>query len=285
MSRYFKYFKVPFIITAVIMVICIAIKLAMGGPEEAVGRTNTESLIDHNVFDYANCLTDEQISELENYINDVEDVVQCDIAIVILNETLEGYYNNEPKYWVKEFADQFADANKMGYDKPLGDNIVFVDNQFREPATDKVYSWISTYGAAYDRLSQSSCEAIMDDALADLTDYSQSSDYYNAYRRVVTLIPRYISSGSSAADLAGSIRPIYILGASLLIALIYVLVNWKSKLGDRTTTSTTYVQGGKPNITRSQDIFLRKTVTKHKRESSSGGSGGGGGHGGGGHSR
>ena len=74
--------------------------------------------------------------------------------------------------------------------------------------------------------------------------------------------------------------------AALVIAIIYIIINWRSKLGDVTVNAGTYVEGGNGKFLTATDIFNHKTVTKHKIERSSGGGGGGGGsHGGGGHSR
>lgn len=291
MKRFFSYFKIPFIILAIVAVVCIGIKIANSSAPESVGATNTESLISNNVFNYSHALTDEQVQELELIIADVEDMIQCDIAVITLNESLEGRYNSIPSKWVMEYADDFADNNKMGYDKPYGNSIVFVDNLYREPATGRVYSWISTSGIAMSRLSQDDCENIMNVALADLTDDSEAYDYFLAYRDLVARLKIYCSSSNSIGVMAQNINPGYIMIFALIVAAIYILVNWKSKLGVRTTTSTTYVQNGRPNITRRQDLFLRKSVTKHKRETSSGGgsgghmSSGGHSHGGGGHSR
>lgn len=286
MDRYFKYFKIPFIITAVIAVVCIVITVTAPDP---AARNNTETDLTGNVFDYAGNLTDAQVSQLDAYITEIEEKTKIDIAIVILNESLAdsglegGYSAKSGRYdmYVKGFADMFADVHRMGYEKPLGSNLVFVDNVYREPTTGRVDSWISTYGEAKQNISQSDCEAIMDDALYSLNDYSDADDYYSAYRRVVELVPNYASSFSQVLNY---LRPVFIIAFAFAVAVIYVLINWKSKAGDKTTSGSTYLVTGRPNFRRKQDVFLRKSVTKVKIQSSSS-SGGGGGHGGGGHSR
>lgn len=292
MEKYFKYFKIPFIITAVIVVICVGIKIANS---TSMVRSNNETDLKNNVFDYADNLSTQDEARLEETITEIEEQTGIDIAVVILNESLEGKgykagLSGRGTYdmWVKGYADSFADDHKMGYDYACGSNLVFVDNCFREPSTGRVDSWISTSGKAKENISTSECEEIMDIALANLTDYSGQEDYYKAYSKVVELVPRYASSTSAAVNL---MQPKYIVVVSFLAALIYVLVNWRSKAGKKTTSGTTYVSQGRPNITRKQDIFLRKSVSKVRIQSSSGGggggghSGGGGGHGGGGHSR
>lgn len=282
MKKYFEYFKVAFIISGIIIALCLTAIISNTGKK----WNNDTTDLTHSVFDFADNLTPDQEAKLEKIIAKAEKQSHSDIAIVILNESLEGLYSDVPNnMYVKGYADEFADIHMMGYEKPLGSNIVFVDNCFREPSTGRVDSWMSTYGDAKLELSTDECEIIMDKALVNLTDYSNSDDYFQAYSKLVKLIPGYMTP---LGGLMNVFNPLVIFVVAFAIAGIYVAANWSSKLGVNTTTSTTYVQNGKPNITNRQDIFIRKSVSKHKIETSSGGSGGGGGgggHGGGGHSR
>ena len=281
MKKYFEYFKALFIISGIIIALCLTAIISNSGRK----WNNDTTDLAHSVFDYADNLTPEQEAKLEKLITKAEKRSHSDIAVVFLNESLEGMYDGPNNMYVKGYADAFADVHMMGYEKPLGSNVVFVDNCYREPSTGRVDSWMSTYGDAKLELSQEECETIMDKALIDLTDYSTSDDYFKAYSKLVKLIPNYMTP---IGGLMSMFNPVSILIAAFAIAAIYVAVNWSSKLGEDTITSTTYVQNGKPNITNRQDIFIRKSVSKRKIETSSGGSGGGGGgggHGGGGHSR
>ncbi|MCR5799817.1 MAG: TPM domain-containing protein [Lachnospiraceae bacterium] len=288
MKKYFEYFKIPFIVTFVIIIICVFVK-ASHNSQESFEWGNEDAEKQENVWDVANALTDSQREELDGIITDVEDRIGCDVAVVIIDESLEGLYStSDASRWVMNFADDFADVHEMGYDAPHGDSIVFLDNQYRE-SDGHVYSWISTSGRGMDELTVSDCESIMDDALYDLDDYSTSDDYFRAYSRVVELLPVYMGSAPAAIQI---FKPSYIIFAALFIAALYIMINWNSKAGVRTTSSTTYVESGRPMIKRKQDTFIRKSVTKVKIESSSGGGGSGGhtssggfSHGGGGHSR
>jgi len=290
MKQFLGYFKIPFIIIAVLAIICIGVRAVKGSDVQTYVWANTETDLNKNVFNYANNLSDDRVAELEKIISEVEDQIGCDIAVITLNETLSYKgYDSQPAQWVMEYADDFADQHMMGYDKAHGDSIVFIDNLYRED-TGRVYSWISTSGRAMSTLTQSDCEGIMDEALYYLDDYSESDDYFDAYSKVVQMLPRYFKS--SAGMLANYLKPLYIILAALIISVIYILINWSSTAGEKTTNSNTYVKNGKPLLKKRADLFLRKTVSKRKIETNSGSGGSGGhissggfSHGGGGHSR
>lgn len=291
MEKYFKYFKIPFIITLIITVICIIVRVANPTEEVNVVWDNDETDLTSSVFDYADNLSDDMEEDLEEVIAEVEQKIGCDIAVVTLDESLEGRYaTSEARLWVMNYADDFADEHNMGADRAHGNSIVFVDNIHREESTGRVYSWISTSGLAMDKLTVSDCESIMDIALDDLDDYSDETDFYFAYSELVRLLPSYMLGTAMVPEV---LKPSYILLAALVVAAIYIAVNWKSKAGRKTTSGTTYVASGRPNIRRQQDLFLRKSVSKVRIQSSSSSGGGSGGHissggfshGGGGHSR
>ena len=84
------------------------------------------------------------IDDKKLLITQIEDQTKIDIAIVILNESLEdrGFYGGGNNMWVRGYADTFADEHQMGYEMPMGSNVVFVDNCFREPSTGRVDSWM-----------------------------------------------------------------------------------------------------------------------------------------------
>ena len=154
MIKFFRYFKIPFILLAIPAVITI-IANAASGPDAEIVRANTQTDLKRNVFNYAGNLEDAQVAALEEQIASMEDTIGCDIAIITLNETLsDAGYRSSPDKWVMEFADDFADEHMMGYDAPYGNSIVFIDNLYREEVTGKVYSWISTSGLAMEKLSQ-----------------------------------------------------------------------------------------------------------------------------------
>lgn len=301
MKKYLKFFTIPFIVVGIITVLCLGIYFTKKAPAaDKPVKGNTQSDLNSNVFNYAGNLSDDKVAQLDSYIAQIEEETGIDIAVVTLDESLEDYvkkyesqlsYSVTPRQWVMVYADNFADEHKMGYDEPYGSSIVFVDNLHREESTGKVYSWISTSGYAQNEISEDECEAIMDVALANLSDSSSSEAYYQAYKDVVRLIPSKIAGSGYVSD-EGIFSTKFILLLAAVVAGLFILVNIKSKIGDKTTNAATYVVGGQPNMKNTSDVFLRKTVSKTKIESNSGSGGSGGhssagghSHGGGGHSR
>lgn len=281
MREYLRFFKIPFILIGILAVVTIAVAAVNGSKTAAVsGSTNTERTTTERVFDYADKLTDAEEDALRDLISEAEKETQCDIVLVTLNESLVEYaaqYKDQIgsvpiSQCVMVYADNFYDEHKFGYDMPYGDGVLLLDNWYRE-ADGWVYSWMSTCGRAEERYSS----AMIDDVINDVLYYVEDSPY-QAYASYVENVREDMTGGNSA--FGDVLQPQYILIAALVIAIVFLLVNWSSKKGKRTTTDRTYVVGGNPTFRRREDIFLYKNVTKHKIEksSSSGGSGGGGGH-------
>ncbi len=137
---------------------------------------------------------------------------------------------------------------------------------------------MSTTGLIRERISNDDATEMLN-VLDELT--SDSDDPYYVYSKLAKNI--YKKGGVLVAPYSVGIALI----VALVIALIYIFVNWRSKLGDVTVNEMTYLEGGSATFTHKSDTFTHKTVTKRKieRSSGSGGGGGGGSHGGGGHSR
>ncbi len=276
MGSYFKYFKIPIIITVVISIICLALFIK-GSNSVDTYRYNNEYDNSVCVYDYANKMTDEEVSYLNEYLRNIEAYNCVDIAYLILDDAEYGYLDA-----VQMYAQDFAINNNMGFNGPGGDTIVFIDNWSRG-GDGRIHSWIATRGDRINSdLSNSRCEDILMvlDEIPD--DYA---DPYEQYMRIA----QYIGYATKTYKPPFSMLVCFIV--SLVLAGIYVIINLKSKVADITVNNSTYLNGGRATFPVRRDIFLHKTVTKRKieRSSSSGGSSGGGGgggsFGGGGHSR
>ena len=291
MKEYLRFFRIPFVlvgILAVVTLVAAAAKYSKTEVEVVSSSQNTERLTTERVFDYADVLTDTEEESLRKLISEAEKDTQCDIVLVTLNESLVEYaaqYEAQigpvpTSQCVMVYADNFYDEHKFGYNEPYGDGVLLLDNWYRE-ADGWVYNWLTTTGRAEDRYS----EAMINNVINDVNDLVEE-DPYEAYVSYVENVRRDMTGNSAQSNsmenssLGIILQPHYILIAAVVIALIFLLVNWSSKKGKRTTTDRTYVVGGNPTFRRREDRFLYKNVTKHKIESSSssGGRSGGGGH-------
>lgn len=310
-GKMLKHFLPLIIITAVAAVIFIIVynvnsKKAAAAADNWYASPNTERVYgDRRVFDYGDQLTDAEEAELEEYIHKAEQATCCDIVIVTLNESLANFAPEykanysmtiTPDKYVMVYADKFWEDNKFGYDAPqvldgttnTGDGVLLVDNVFREPETNRIYTWMCTTGIVEDKFSSSMIDSTLD-AFYERIEYN----YLGACKDFVDKFCDYMSVGGYVhiPRFGANMLP-YLVGA--LILLFYFLKNRKQKAAAVTTTNETYIVGNQPNFVRNEDIFLHKEVTKRYNppSSSSGGgggghhsSGGGGSHGGGGHSR
>ena len=295
MKEYFRHFRFLFIAFVIIIALGIfsnIIKLAESGSTE---RTNTECTTEERVFDYADVLTDEEEDKLRAQIAEREKQIQADIVLVTLNESLKEYarsYFPDAQYseFTMIYADNFYEEYKFGYNKPIGDGVLLLDNIYRED-DGRVYTWMCTTGKAEDRYSTGMINRILDVFYENV-----DTDPYLAYK---TFVDNVYYDMSDSVPIAEEIPPYLSYLCAAVVTLIYIIINLSSRKGMKTVNTRTYVNGGQPNYKRREDTFLRKNVTSRTietRSGSSGGhsSGGGGGHhtssgghshGGGGHSR
>ncbi len=292
MKEYFRYFRWLYIVFAIMLAIFGVIKGTQAFTAKAsyYERTNKECATTQRVFDYADVLSDEEEKKLAELIEKRQKQTKCDIILITLEESLEEYAKAiEPSVrsneYVRVYAEQFYEANNFGYNKPNGDGVVLVDNWFRE-SDGKIHTWFCTTGIVQDRYSDADIEHILD----RVYHYIETNPY-KAYKAYINGFYKDMSgSGLLNLDIPGYVP----LVVGLIVAIIFIAMNWNSKSGRKTTTAVTYVEGKRANFVNRQDIFLRKSVTQHRIQSSSSSSGGGGhrsgggggrSHGGGGRSR
>ena len=292
MKEYFRYFRWVYIVFAIMLVVFGVIKGSQAFMAKAsyYERTNKECATTQRVFDYADVLSDKEEKKLAELIEKRQKQTKCDIILITLKESLEEYAKAiEPSVrsneYVRVYAEQFYEANNFGYNKPNGDGVVLVDNWFRE-SDGKIHTWFCTTGIVQDRYSDADIDHILDRVYRYI-----ETNPYKAYKTYVNDFYKDMSGGGLLRlDIPGYVPLI----VGLIVAIIFIAMNWNSKSGKKTTTAATYVEGKRANFVNRQDIFLRKTVTQHRIQSSSsssggghrsGGGGGGRSHGGGGHSR
>lgn len=290
MREYFKFFKWVYIALIVLAVVFFSIKGVhiMAANAGYYERTNKECLTTQRVFDKADVLTDKEEQKLTELIAKREKQTGCDIVLITLNEPLEEYARSiDPgvpsNQFVRIYAEQFWEENNLGYDEPNGDGVILVDNWSR--ADDgKIHTWFCTTGIVKTAYSDEDIDHILDRVY-----HFVENDPYRAYK---TYVNDFYDDMLGLRVFHADVPPWLPILAGVIAAVVFIIVNWKSRSGKKTTTAVTYVKGQNAQFINSQDIFLRKNVVQHRIESSSGGGGGGhsgggggGSHGGGGHSR
>lgn len=291
MREYMKYFKWVYISLAIIAAVFLLIKgvHSLSAKAKYYERTNTECTTVQRVFDYADVLTDKEEEKLEELIAKRQKQTQCDIVLVTLNESLKEYARSIEAHvsydeFVRVYAEQFYEEMGFGYDKANGDGVLLIDNWYRED-NGKIYTWFCTTGIVKDAYSDADVDHILDRVYryVETNPYRAYKTYVNDFYDDMTGIRLFHKDVPKGL-------PIFI---GILAAAIFIPLNWKSGSGVKTTTAATYLDGGRERFTNKQDIFIRKTVVKHRIQTNSGGGhggghsggGGGGSHGGGGHSR
>lgn len=120
-------------------------------------RENTKSP-EERVYDYADVLTEEEEDMLRDYIAAYEEQCAMDIIIVILDEDIEEEMDADWEEAMQEYAENFYDDNRYGYDEPYGDGVLLLDNWYDGQAG----SWITTSGRMADEFSQEDLDMIFD---------------------------------------------------------------------------------------------------------------------------
>lgn len=144
-------------------------------------RENEESP-EERVYDYADVLTDEEEEMLREYIAAYEEQAAMDIVIVILDDDIEDLMGTDWDEAMQEYAEDFYDDNKFGYDEPYGDGVLLLDNWYAGQSG----SWITTSGRLVDEYSQEDLDMIFDVMFSQIED-----DPFQAYASFVYMVAEY----------------------------------------------------------------------------------------------
>lgn len=256
-KEFLKQFKWLFLVLGIVFLIWLFV--VIGRKEEVAvvyERTNQECDTKERVFDYADKLTDSEEESLRMLIAEREKQIGCDIILVTLDEELSKS--------TMDYADDFYDEHKFGYDEPWGDGVVYVDNWYDG------YVWLSTSGKAENRYSDSMIDRLIDNVTSITND-----DPYMAYERYVNMVYEQMS-GKRSNSFSMPLSMVLLL--SVILTVIYTVTGIINRKTKRTTTITEYVPAGAPEFGTCRDTFLRSHTTRRHIERSSGGSGGGGHH-------
>lgn len=282
MKQYFKYFKILYIMFAVMLVITLAFSgLSYLGSKATSPRQNFECP-EERVFDDADVLTAEEEDKLRAQIAKVEPKIGCDIVLVTIKESvldLYGYDENWNSYWedaMTSYADDFYDLNNFGYNKIHGDGVLLLDNWYE----DEEGSWFSTCGKAYERYTYGMIDEVLDEVYEQI-----EKNPYKAYSNYISTVEKHMrKTGRMGIDIG--ILSCFLF--AFLPGFFFIVLHLKNSEGKKETVQNTYVDyehGGTPVFTVQKDDLIDKRVTSCRIDtgSSSGGRSGGGGGRAGGH--
>lgn len=275
MKQFFSYFKVLFIILGVLAVVtCVAM---LTHPKEEYVRDNAEAP-SKRVYDYADALTADEEEKLEELIAKRESQIGCDFVVLTINESVLAAYGmteNSDSNWefcMQSYADDFYDQNHFGFDKVHGDGTLLLYNWHDEGIYgSEMGTHFSTCGRVYRHYTSSMVNEVLDDVYDNI-----HSDPYRAFELYVEDV--YEEMLSADGHIRLSVFPLFVI--SVIVAGVFVIIHLKSKEGDKTTVSSTYVENGSVKFNERREDLVNKFVTSRviPKSSGSGGGGGAGGH-------
>ena len=210
------------------------------------------------VCDFEGLLTEAELDYLNIKLEEISEEYQCDVVIVTAPYT-EGRT-------ATEFADDFYDYNKYGYNESRDGILLFVSLKERIWAT-------STCGKAMEIFTDSDLYDIEDRFVPLLSE----DDYFGAFETFAELCEKEISThGKFVFEFSYLIMGLVV---GVIIAFIAVLImKGQLKSVKFQSAANNYLRSGSLKITERADTFLYSTVSRTARPKDTGGSGGGGSH-------
>lgn len=262
--------------TNILILTCIM----MAALSSTVMAARSEYVEGKRVYDYADLFTDSEEEALEKYAVSIEDDAETEFYVLTIDDA-EGKS-------AMEYADDFGDNGRFGYEEEYGTYIVMlIDMDNREV-------WISTSGRAIKYLNDYRIDKTLDEVFEYMPDgeYYKAAEAYlkTAYKYMVTDTADdyrsddyydkiddtyYYDDGTYSEDLETSDVVIlsFIIAAVVSgIVLIIMICGAKTRM---TAGSSDYIGSGGLMVNHRDDIFTHTTTVKRKIETNNGSSGGG----------
>ncbi len=226
---------------------------------------------DTKVVDEAGLLTSEEEAELQKRLYEIAEEYQSDVVVATVN-SCEGMD-------VQSFTDLYYYRNGYGYGAEIDGIILLVSMQERR-------FHLATRGSAIDTFTDYGLEVIDN----EITPYLSEGEYAEAFEKFADLAEDFLEEDEKGLpyDTNHSYRErqiysmvyfMFALGIGLLAAIVTLVVLFQQLRSVRVKNEARdYVRSGSFQVTRANDIFLYRTVSRRKieREHSSGGGHGGG---------
>lgn len=227
---------------------------------------------DAKVADEAGLLTYEEERELQDRLSEIAEEYQSDVVVATV-DSCEGMD-------VQRFTDWYYYENGYGYGPELDGIILLISMQERR-------FHLATRGSAIDTFTDYGLEIIDN----QITPYLSEGEYAKAFERFADLAEEFLAEDDKGlpydTDHRYRERQIYSLvyfvfamGIGMFAAIVTLVVLFQQLRSVRVKhEARDYVRSGSFRVTRANDIFLYRTVSRRKieREKSSGGGGHGGG--------
>ncbi len=229
---------------------------------------------DTKVVDEAGLLTYEEEQELQERLSGIAEEYQSDVVVA----TVDSCRGMD----VQSFTDRYYYENGYGYGPEIDGIILLVSMQERR-------FHLATRGSAIDTFTDYGLEVIDD----EITPYLREGEYAKAFETFADLAEEFLEEDENglpydtnhvyedrSARLVNSmIHFMFAMGIGLFAAIVTLVVLFQQLRSVHVKNEARdYVRSGSFRVTRANDIFLYRTVSRRKieRENSSGGGHGGG---------
>lgn len=210
------------------------------------------------VADQADLLTDEEEKQLQERLTEISKRYQCDV-VAATTDSFDGKDR-------QTYTDDYYYESGYGYGKDLDGIILMVNLNARE-------FHYATRGSAIRIFTDRRLEQI-DDAV---TPYLSSGEYAKAFLKYADMAEKYLkltAEGESEDGLSGGMRILIaaIIGAVVTSIVLLILFGQMRTVRPKGYAKE-YVRTGSFRVTGARDLYLYRTVSKHRIEKNDGGGG------------
>ncbi len=222
---------------------------------------------ENRVFDEADLLSEDDITQLNEKIDSIRNTYSCDVVVVTTNDS-EGKS-------AMDYADDYYDYNGFGMGDDHDGIILTVNMDIRE-------YWMSTCGEAILVFSDSEIE----DMKSTVQSYLSSGDYGNGFMAWLDDVEYYLDTDDGSGYIIEETNPFAAAAAflpqglliGLVIAVIVIIIMIKKcRTAVPPALANDYLDQDHITISRREDIFLRTHTSSVKIQTESSGSSHGGG--------
>lgn len=214
------------------------------------------------IYDNGDLLTAQEEADLQEYLGEISGEYECSVIAATTN-TFDGKSR-------QEYTDDFYFDQDLGYDN-REDGIILMVNL---PEREFQYG---TYGRTIDIFT----DYVLEEMDRQVTPYLSSGDYAKAFESYADRTEEYLEeslSERSYSKNSGSTTQLGIsLGAGLLVTILVLVILFRQlKSVGTKNRAQEYIREGSFRVTRANDLFLYRTMSRHRIERDHGsGSGGG----------